>query len=158
MGTQYLPSLRGAFWSNELKEARLELDAQKRAINAEDFVDNTSVYYAFDSDTQRAIKRAKIGIQLLEKKSDPKSKYDLFQRLNSGGLAANDQELRNCTIVMVNPGFFNHLKRIAESEDFQNSFRLEGNPLKNQIISIIFAKYWRFPLKNIKLELTSKNS
>lgn len=149
VGTQYLPSLRGAFWSNDLKAARLEVDAQKRAVNADEFIDNTSTYYAFDSDTQRAIKRTKIGVQLLEKKSDPKSKYDLFQRLNSGGMAANDQELRNCAIVMVNPGFFSDIKNIAGSENFSKLIPLgptslrKSNDLDNlcKIIAFSFQQY-----------------
>jgi hypothetical protein len=149
VGTQYLPSLRGAFWSNELKEAQLELDAQKRAVNADDFIDNTSTYYAFDGDTQRAIKRTKIGVQLLEKKSDPKSKYDLFQRLNSGGIAANDQELRNCAIVMVSPDFFKNLKAFAESVEFSKLIPLgdasikKSNHLDNlcKIIAFSFQNY-----------------
>ncbi|WP_081688885.1 DUF262 domain-containing protein [Inquilinus limosus] len=149
VGTQYLPSLRGAFWSEELKDAQLALDAQKRVADAENFLDITSTYYAFDGDTQRAIKRTKIGVQLLEKKSDPKSKYDLFQRLNSGGLVANDQELRNCAIVMVNPSFFDDLKTIAVSEDFSKLIPLGGpsirksNHLDNlcKIIAFSFQDY-----------------
>jgi len=149
VGTQYLPSLRGAFWSTELKDAQIETDIEKRVNNADDFVDNTATYYVFDGDTQRSIKRTKIGVQLLEKKSDPKSKYDLFQRLNSGGMAANDQELRNCAIVMVNPEFFNKLKQVAVSEDFSKIIPLgrvsisKSNDLENlcKIIAFAFHEY-----------------
>lgn len=149
VGTQYLPSLRGAFWSNELKNAQLQVDIQRRAMNAWDYIDNTSLYYSFDGDTQRAVKRTKIGVQLLEKKSDPKSKFDLFQRLNSGGMAANDQELRNCAIVMVNQVFFDQLRDIAESGNFskliplgQSSIR-KSNHLENlcKIITFSFQDY-----------------
>lgn len=149
VGTQYLPSLRGAFWSAELMEKQKDADASKRAAGADDFLDMTSTYFAFNSDTQRAIKRAKIGLQLLEKKSDPKSKYDLFQRLNSGGMIANDQELRNCAIVMANPSFFTELKKYAESETFskiiplgENSIR-KSNHLDNicKVIAFSFQDY-----------------
>lgn len=77
-------------------------------------------YYAISDDIRRAIKRTKIGLQLLEKKSDPKSKFDLFQRLNSGGMTANDQELRNCALVMVNKPFFDRVREFAESEIFSS--------------------------------------
>jgi len=149
VGTQYLPSLRGAFWSKELKETQISSDAQRRIVDADNFLDITSTYYAFDGDTQRAVKRTKIGVQLLEKKSDPKSKYDLFQRLNSGGMAANDQELRNCAIVMVNPKFFDDLKTIAVSEDFSRLIPMgersikKSNHLDNlcKIIAFSFQDY-----------------
>ncbi|RYX80503.1 DUF262 domain-containing protein [bacterium] len=149
IGTQYLPSLRGVFWSEELKQKRLEIDALKKSANDEGFVDNSALYHILDPDLQRAIKRTKIGIQLLEKKSDPKSKFDLFQRLNSGGLSANDQELRNCAIVMVNKIFFERMKAFAESEEFSKLIPLgptsisKSNHLDNlsKIISFSFVDY-----------------
>jgi hypothetical protein len=149
IGTQYLPSLRGAFWSDELREAQLALDAEKRTANTAEFIDNTATYYAIDGDLQRAIKRTKIGVQLLDKKSDSKSKFDLFQRLNSGGLAANDQELRNCAIVMVNPSFFDRLEGAAKSNDFSKLIPLgptsikKSNHLDNlcKIIAFSFEEY-----------------
>lgn len=149
VGTQYLPSLRGAFWSENLKSKRISLDVEKFEKFPNDFIDNSDVYFALDGDIQRAIKRTKIGVQLLEKKSDPKSKYDLFQRLNSGGIVANDQEIRNCAIVMVNPEFYKKLKEFAEGERFskliplgQSSIR-KSNHLDNlsKIISFSFKDY-----------------
>jgi len=149
VGTQYLPSLRGAFWADELRAARTELDRQKRATQPDDYIDNTGKYYSIDGDIQRAIKRTKIGVQLLEKKSDPKSKFDLFQRLNSGGIAANDQEIRNCAIVMVNSSFFEKMKSYAEAEPFSKLIPLgtrsiaKSNHLDNlsKILAFSFTDY-----------------
>ena len=149
VGTQYLPSLRGAFWSDELMRGQVEEDAKRKALNSDEFLDNTATYYAFDSDVQRSIKRTKIGVQLLEKKSDPKSKFDLFQRLNSGGISANDQELRNCAIVMVNPAFFQELQAVAASEILRALIPLgprsirKSNHLDNlcKIIAFSFVNY-----------------
>jgi uncharacterized protein with ParB-like and HNH nuclease domain len=129
IGTQYLPSLKGAFWSKETMDAQVLIDAQRISSGSEDYIDNSPDYFVFDGDMQRAIKRTKIGIQLLEKKSDPKSKYDLFQRLNSGGLAANDQELRNCAIVMVSSDFFKELKQFAESSEFSKLIPLGASSI-----------------------------
>jgi len=149
VGTQYLPSLRGAFWSENLMIERKALDEEKAEKNPENFIDNSNSYFTLDSDVQRSIKRTKISVQLLEKKSDPKSKYDLFQRLNSGGIAANDQEIRNCAIVMVNQSFYENLKNFAEGEKFSKLIPLgersikKSNHLDNlsKIISFAFQKY-----------------
>jgi hypothetical protein len=149
VGTQYLPSLNGAFWSDEIRLDRMRIDTQKKQSDPEEFLDLSKNYFSFDGDTQRAIKRTKIGIQLLDKKSDPKSKFDLFQRLNSGGVAANDQELRNCAIVMVNHDFFNELSEIANSEVFRKLIPIgeesvkKNNHLDNlcKIISFSFQDY-----------------
>jgi uncharacterized protein with ParB-like and HNH nuclease domain len=149
VGTQYLPSLRGAFWSENLKAERTALDAEKAEKSPNDFIDNSTVYFALDGDVQRAIKRTKIGVQLLEKKSDPKSKYDLFQRLNSGGIAANDQEIRNCAIVMVNSEFYQNLREFAEGDNFSKLIPLgersirKSNHLDNlsKIMAFAFRDY-----------------
>jgi uncharacterized protein with ParB-like and HNH nuclease domain len=149
VGTQYLPSLLGSFWSKETMDARLAIDQQKQAHHDQDYLDITGSYYALDGDAQRAIKRAKLGIQLLEKKSDPKSKFDLFQRLNSGGLSANDQELRNCAIVMVDSEFFERLNQIAVSDTFSRLIPLGPNSIKKsnhldnlcKIIAFSFVEY-----------------
>lgn len=130
IGTQYLPSLRGAFWSQDLLRAQLERDEQRSRSGDITYFDNSSSYHVIGSDLQRAIKRAKIGVQLLEKKSDSKSKYDLFQRLNSGGMIANDQELRNSSLVMVNPEFYRELRAFAEDGDFSKLIPLGANSIR----------------------------
>lgn len=99
VGTQYLPSLKGAYWDQS-------------------FIPEGAEGYALDAEQQRAIKRTKLGLQILEKKSDSKSKFDLFQRLNSGGLTANAQEIRNCIIVMSNERFFEIIGNLTKNNNF----------------------------------------
>jgi uncharacterized protein with ParB-like and HNH nuclease domain len=48
------------------------------------------------------IKRAKIGVSIVLKESDELAKYELFQRLNTGGSMLSDQEVRNSILVMMN--------------------------------------------------------
>ena len=43
-----------------------------------------------------------MDFQILEHPSDPKTKFDLFQRLNRGGAYANEQEVRTCSMVLAN--------------------------------------------------------
>lgn len=73
---------------------------------------------ALKTTQQISIKRARIGVQILKKTSDAKAKYDLFQRLNSHGSEANDQELRNCVIVMLNKPLFTEMQRLASDPRF----------------------------------------
>lgn len=54
-----------------------------------------------------------IKVTTLSDKSDPQVRFDLFQRLNTGGIKLSDQEIRNC----VFKGNFNNLiKRLAKDE------------------------------------------
>ncbi|WP_081610535.1 DUF262 domain-containing protein [Limimaricola hongkongensis] len=141
VGTQYLEALSGAFWSEDLLKAY----QSTREVDGEiDFKP-----YFFDSDLQRSIKRTKIGLQVLEKKSDHKSKYDLFQRLNSGGLSANAQELRNCTVIMSSPEFYARMQALTRNQDFidmipmEEASRLKSNDYEqiSRIISFGFIDY-----------------
>jgi len=65
------------------------------------------------------IKRGKIDVKILKATSDKNSKYDLFQRLNSGGTRLTEQEIRTCIIIMENENFYNELYAMSQNEDFR---------------------------------------
>ena len=88
--TNYLPSLNNAVWE---RSDRIKGYALKDQIEIGKVL-------------QLSIRRSRIGVEILKRSSDAHTKYDLFQRLNSGGSIANAQELRNCIAVMVNPLLF----------------------------------------------------
>jgi len=78
-GTKYLPSLAKKRWA--------EPDDSVNTIGAEH---------------RLLIKRAKIEASIILRESDATAKYDLFQRLNTGGSQLSPQEVRNCILVMLN--------------------------------------------------------
>lgn len=92
--TKYLPSLRGMKWEDE--------DTAK----------------AFTASQRLFIKRAKLDMSIVLRESDDISKYELFQRLNTGGTPLSDQEVRNCILVMVNPDMFRWLQALAKDANF----------------------------------------
>lgn len=65
MAVKYLPSLEGVSW-----------EAAEGAGQAERQLDKA---------LQLFFRRARIDFQVLKHPSDPKTKFDLFQRLNRGG-------------------------------------------------------------------------
>ena len=79
-GTDMLPSLKGKFFYNKEDEEN-----------------------SFPEDVRRYFKRTKIDFVIIKKESDGTSKYEIFQRLNTGGTRLSDQEVRNCLMVMENP-------------------------------------------------------
>ncbi len=105
-GTKYLPALEGKKWNNPEEP------------------DNS-----FSQDLRLIIKRSKISVSIMLKESDEKAKYDLFQRLNTGGSHLSPQEVRNCILVMINKDFFLWLKDIANYESFQECIALSDRPL-----------------------------
>lgn len=81
-GTTFLPSLAGKKW-----------EASEGANDG------------IGKEQQLQIKRARLRLEILKKESDPKAKFELFQRLNSGGANLTPQEVRNSVAVMIDPAF-----------------------------------------------------
>lgn len=106
--TKYLPSMDGLVWEQK----------------AEDEV-------AIDKALQLFFRRARVDFQILKHPSDPKTKFDLFQRLNRGGAYANEQEVRTCSMVLANLVFTQAIRQFAQREDFEKLFQIteeqEGN-------------------------------
>jgi hypothetical protein len=83
--------------------------------------------------TQRLlIKRAKIDVAILKQESDPMAKYELFQRLNTGGSIATDQEIRNCLLIMSNPDLYRWLRDLSQNEAFQSCIFLSDKARQEQ--------------------------
>ena len=92
------------------------------------------------------IKRAKIDIKLLKSASDTNSKYDLFQRLNSGGSHLTPQEVRTCLLIMENRDFYNTLLTLTKNEDFKATLPLTDRAISEQedmefIVRFIVARH-----------------
>ena len=102
--TGYLPSLEGKRWWDE--------DNPENAIG---------------SDNQLLIKRAKIDVKIILRESGEQAKYELFQRLNTGGSQLSEQEVRNVLLIMVNPEFYRWVKVLTTDVNFQSSIRLSEN-------------------------------
>jgi hypothetical protein len=71
-----------------------------------------------DSKMSTRIETYQLYFNVIEKSSPDEVKYDIFERLNTGGLPLNAQEIRNCN-AEVNVREF--LKKCAYSEQFINA-------------------------------------
>jgi len=89
--TNYLPHLLGVTWDNE---------------------------NPLPIEVQRDFKRYKLDFKIIKKESDNSAKYDLFQRLNTGGSSLQGQEVRDCLLIMINPSAYEFIKELAETADF----------------------------------------
>lgn len=101
--TKYLPSLHNAVWEASELIPDVPMDDQT----------------PLDRTQQLAIRRGRLGVEILKRPSDDQTKYDLFQRLNAGGTQANAQELRNCIMLMINADYFRAVKGAADSPSFR---------------------------------------
>lgn len=74
-----------------------------------------------DSNIRRVFKREKLDIKIIKRESESDTKFELFQRLNTGGSRLSEQEVRNCMLLMINKDAFSWVKELAQNENFINS-------------------------------------
>jgi len=65
------------------------------------------------------LKRAFVRVEVVRKGSDNKFRYHMFKRLNTGGEALTSQQLRNCTIRMLDSTFIDFIIRLSKKPDFE---------------------------------------
>ena len=105
--TRYLPEMEGLIWKSEN--------------------DNE-----IPSEIRLRIKRSRLNVNIVLDKSDDTTKYELFQRLNTGGSKAVDQEVRNALLLMNNPEFFAWMEGLSKNEDFLNCAPMSDRAVEEQ--------------------------
>jgi hypothetical protein len=108
-GTPYLTSLKGRRWEDD-EHPDQSLTAAQRLL----------------------IKRAKISVSIILKESDDMAKFELFQRLNTGGSMLSDQEVRNSILVMMNRDMYKWMRELANDTDFVSCVSLTERALEEQ--------------------------
>ncbi len=78
------------------------------------------------------IERVRIRVEILKRESDSRAKYELFQRLNSGGAELSPQESRNCVATMLNADLFSKLIQLSEFQPFRDSIALTNRAVEEQ--------------------------
>lgn len=79
---------------------------------------NGQKYDTLPQALQIKLKRHFIRMEVLRKESDNRLRYHMFKRLNTGGLLLSRQEVRNCTIRLLDGTFNEFLKKLAKNGDF----------------------------------------
>lgn len=72
---------------------------------------------------QIRLKRSFVRVEVLRKESDDRMKYHMFKRLNTGGAPLSEQEVRNCTIRLLDSKFNDFVIKISEYSKFQDCIR-----------------------------------
>ena len=78
------------------------------------------------------IKRSKIDVNIILRESDTNTKYELFNRLNTGGTQLSDQEVRNSILVMLNPALYESMNELAVNEKFREIVALTDRALEER--------------------------
>lgn len=119
-GTKYLPTLHGKKWESDNPDEELGVD------------------------NQLLIKRAKIDVKIVLRESSESSKYELFQRLNTGGSQLTDQELRNCVLIAANRDAFQWLETLRDDENFKLCLALTDRAILEQYDTELVVRFLVF--------------
>ncbi|GLZ31409.1 hypothetical protein Lesp02_35970 [Lentzea sp. NBRC 105346] len=65
------------------------------------------------------LKRSYIRAEILRKESDPRLRYYMFKRLNTGGEILSEQEVRNATIRLLSNDFNSFIASMSTFADFE---------------------------------------
>jgi hypothetical protein len=120
-GTKFLPDLAGKAWE-----------------------DAAGGLEGIGKSAQLYIKRARLRVEILKKESDPSAKYELFQRLNTGGEELTEQEVRNCTALMINPEFYRWLAGLSQSDPFIRTTAQTEDAKKKQMGNELVLRFLAF--------------
>ncbi len=108
--TKYLPELEGKRWKTDPEGGPNELS------------ESVKLY----------IKRARLDLKIVLNNSDKSSKFELFDRLNTGGSLATDQEVRNCMLIMINKPFFDWFRDLGNDINFKACLPITDRQYKEQ--------------------------
>ncbi len=79
---------------------------------------------------KRSLKRAACRVEILNWNSSYDMRFELFNRLNTGGSPLTAQEIRNCIYRDISSEFNDFLKRIADNQDFRALIDLDDEQIE----------------------------
>lgn len=122
--TKFLPSLKNIVWP--IKEPETE------SIDEVNYLPDAMCIN---------FKRVKIGVNIIKSQSDTDVKYEMFQRLNTGGSNLTAQEIRNCLIIMKNKDIFDYITSLSQDENFINCTALSEKQLDEKYDMELVCRY-----------------
>ncbi|MDR0355679.1 MAG: DUF262 domain-containing protein [Deltaproteobacteria bacterium] len=82
---------------------------------------------------QIRLKRSHVRVEVLRKSASPEIQYRMFKRLNTGQEKMEPQELRNCTIRLIDSKFLNFIKELTEDLNFKETTQIIGKTRINKL-------------------------
>lgn len=130
--TKYLPNLEGVVWEST-EEGDVELPQSLKLF----------------------IKRAKLNFTIILSDTGKNAKFEVFQRLNTGGTQASPQEVRNSLMIMTNKPVYEWLSNISKNTDFLTTISVserlveEQYPMELALRHIALLRYTYTPKKEL---------
>ncbi len=133
------------FAGNEKARLKLGMSTRLELGNLEKLPDFKGAFEALPPSVQLHFQLRPIKVTTLSDKSDMVVRFDLFERLNTGGVELTDQEIRSC----IYRGPFNDfLERMAKDRNFKAVVRLphgkEKDGTREELVLRFFAFFQKY--------------
>ncbi len=133
--TKYLPSLENTYYDK--------------------FDTVADVQNYFDREVKLIFKRTPVTIEIIKRESDLSTKYELFDRLNSGGSSLTAHEIRNAIYLNKKPNAIGLFKKLSEDENFINATNLSSRDINEAYNEELVLRF--FAYANISDKLSDYN-
>lgn len=142
--TSFFSFLDGEFSESSDKSYEFKLTGLKvlKELNGKSFKD-------LDENLQEKISSYSVRTITFGKESDSDLKFEIFERLNTGAISLNDQELRNC---MYRGPYNNLLRKLSSNKDFREIIGIK-NPekrMRDMELVLIFTSFYHSTYLNYK--------
>jgi hypothetical protein len=85
---------------------------------------------------QSRLKRSFLRVEVVRRETNPRFRYYMFKRLNTGGEELGEQEVRNCTIRLLGTHFNDLTKELSAVDDFQTCISPLTKAKRRQMIDV----------------------
>lgn len=104
---------------------------------------NGCTFESLPKTIQIKLKRNFIRLEIISKESDNELKYHMFKRLNEGGQKLSDQEIRNCTIRMLDSTFMDFIISLSNNSDFKNTIsKIDKDEINKKYDQELILRYF----------------
>lgn len=140
-GVQRLGTLAHFFGSKDLlKKIKRDMPLELEGLEKLESLNNLS-YEELPKSIQLMFSTRPMRVTVLNDKSDLSVRFDLFERLNTGGISLTNQEIRNC--VFRGP-YNDALKDLTANVDFSSVLRLKVSDQNNGTPEEFVLRFFAF--------------
>ncbi|RKZ37517.1 MAG: DUF262 domain-containing protein [Gammaproteobacteria bacterium] len=145
-GLQRLSALKKFVIDNELKLQKLDFLKEIEGKNFKDLSDDDVYKHLI-----RTMKRTQIVLYFIRPGTPKPVKYRLYERINTGGLKLNPQEIRHA----LNQGLAaNYVEELSQLSAFKEVVSISSNRMLDRELVLRYVAFREIPFYNYKLPFT----
>ena len=141
-----------------LRDENDEVVSPLRLTSAPKLTYLEGLYYEdFTSELKRTLKKSKLDLIIISKKSKKDIKLEVFRRLNGFGTKLNRQELRNALSLLLKPELFKFIESMSNNGTFLSCLPLNSDDKDNKKHYEYFIRFLTVYEKNTLLEFAQNS-